>query len=120
MVIMSAIGGEPVTTTIEGRERYNVNVRYARELRDTLPKLRRVLVPTMSGAQVPLEQIADINMVYGPAMIRDENGMLSGYVYVDLCPPLYKHKIGCEGRDCNDGCTILPYRRCLVSLSSQL
>ena len=84
MVIMSAIGGEPVTTTIEGRERYNVNVRYARELRDTLPKLRRVLVPTMSGAQIPLEQIADINMVYGPAMIRDENGMLSGYVYVDL------------------------------------
>ncbi|OGW53343.1 MAG: cation transporter, partial [Nitrospirae bacterium RIFCSPLOWO2_02_42_7] len=84
MVIMTAIGGEPVTTTIEGRERYNVNVRYARELRDTLPKLRRVLVPTMSGAQIPLEQIADINMVYGPAMIRDENGMLSGYVYVDL------------------------------------
>jgi len=65
MVIMTAIGGEPVTTTIEGRERYNVNVRYARELRDTLPRLRRVLVPTMSGTQIPLEQIADINMVYG-------------------------------------------------------
>lgn len=84
MVIMSAIGGEPVTTTIEGRERYTINVRYARELRDDLPKLRRILVPTMSGAQVPLEQIADIQLTYGPAMIRDENGMLAGYVYIDI------------------------------------
>ncbi|MCX5709144.1 MAG: CusA/CzcA family heavy metal efflux RND transporter [Candidatus Omnitrophica bacterium] len=83
-VIMSAIGGEPVTTTIEGRERYTVNVRYARELRDDLDKLRRVLVPTMSGAQIPLGQLADIHLALGPAMIRDENGMLSGYVYVDI------------------------------------
>ncbi len=84
MVIMSAIGGEPITTTIEGRERYTINVRYARELRDNLPKLRRVLVPTMSGAQVPLAELADINLLSGPSMIRNENGMLSGYVYVDL------------------------------------
>ncbi|MDO8662955.1 MAG: CusA/CzcA family heavy metal efflux RND transporter [Candidatus Omnitrophota bacterium] len=83
-VIMSAIGGEPVTTTVEGRERYTVNVRYARELRDDLDKLRRVLVPTMSGAQIPLGQLADIHLALGPAMIRDENGMLSGYVYVDI------------------------------------
>ncbi|MFH0753017.1 MAG: CusA/CzcA family heavy metal efflux RND transporter [Candidatus Omnitrophota bacterium] len=83
-IIMSAIGGEPVTTTVEGRERYTVNVRYARELRDDLPKLRRVLVPAMMGAQVPLEQLADIKLTHGPAMIRDENGMLSGYVYVDI------------------------------------
>ena len=83
-VIMSAIGGEPVTTTVEGRERYTVNVRYARELRDDLDKLRRVLVPTMSGAQIPLGQLADIHLTLGPAMIRDENGMLSGYVYVDI------------------------------------
>ena len=83
MVIMSAIGGEPVTTTIEGRARYTVSVRYARELRDNLPELRRVLVPTMGGAHIPLEELADIRMVYGPAMIRDENGMLAGYVYVD-------------------------------------
>ena len=82
-VIMSAIGGEPVTTTVEGRERYTVNVRYARELRDDLDKLRRVLVPTMSGAQIPLGQLADIHLTLGPAMIRDENGMLSGYVYVE-------------------------------------
>ena len=84
MIIMSAIGGEPVTTTIEGRERYTLNVRYAREFRDDLDKLKRVLVPTMSGAQIPLEQLADIHLSLGPAMIRDENGMLAGYVYVDI------------------------------------
>ncbi len=84
MVVMSAIGGEPVTTVIEGRERYSVNVRYAREFRDDLEKLRRVLVPTMSGAHIPITQIADIQMVQGPSMIRNENGMLAGYVYVDV------------------------------------
>lgn len=84
MVIMSAIGGETITTTIEGRERYPVNVRYGREFRDDVDKLRRVLVPTMSGAQIPLEQLADIKLSLGPAMIRNENGMLSGYVYVDM------------------------------------
>ena len=83
-VIQSAIGGEAVTTTVEGRERYTVNVRYAREMRDSLESLQRVLVPTVSGAQIPLAQIADIRMTTGPAMIRDENGMLAGYVYVDL------------------------------------
>ncbi len=84
MVIMAAIGGEPVTTTVEGRERYTVSVRYARELREDLPQLRRVLVPTSSGAQVPLEELADIEMVQGASMIRDENGLLAGYVYVDV------------------------------------
>ncbi len=84
MVIVSAIGGETVTTTIEGRERYSVNVRYARDFRDDLPALQRVLVPTPAGAHVPLSELADIKLVTGPGMIRDENGMLSGYVYVDL------------------------------------
>jgi Cu(I)/Ag(I) efflux system membrane protein CusA/SilA len=84
MIIMSAVGGEVITTTVEGRERYTINVRYARELRDDLSKLRRVLVPTTAGAHVPLAELADIQFVSGPAMIRDENGMLSGYVYVDL------------------------------------
>lgn len=83
MVIMSAIGGENITTIVEGRERYPVNVRYPRELRDDIDKLKRVLVPTMMGTQVPLEQLADIKIALGPAMIRNENGMLSGYVYVD-------------------------------------
>ncbi len=83
-VLQSAIGGESVTTTVEGRERYTVSVRYAREMRDSLAALQRVLVPAPSGAQVPMAQIADIRMTTGPAMIRDENGMLAGYVYVDL------------------------------------
>ena len=83
-VIMTAIGGENVSTTIEGRERYPVNIRYPRELRDDLDKLARTLVPTMGGAQVPLGQLAKIQLVEGPAMIRDENGKLSGYVYVDV------------------------------------
>ena len=82
-IIMSAIGGETITTTIEGTERYSVNVRYARDFRDDIEKLQRVLVPTMSGAQIPLAQLADINVTLGPSMIRDENGMLAGYVYVD-------------------------------------
>ncbi len=84
MIIMSAIGGENITTTVEGRERYSVNVRYAREQRDDLEKLKRVLVPTPGGAHIPLFQIADIHFSYGPAMIRDENGMLAGYVFVDI------------------------------------
>jgi Cu(I)/Ag(I) efflux system membrane protein CusA/SilA len=84
MVVQSAVGGEVVSTTVEGRERYTINVRYARGFREDLTKLRRVLVPTMSGAQIPLAELADIEFVSGPAMLRDENGMLTGYVYVDL------------------------------------
>ncbi len=84
MVLMSAVGGENVTTTIEGRERYGVNVRYAREFRDDIPKLQRVLVPTMTGAQVPLGHLAEFKTVSGPSMIRDEDGRLAGYVFVDI------------------------------------
>ena len=83
-VIMSAIGGENVSTTVEGRERYPINVRYPRELRDDPDNLSRTLVSTMSGAQIPLSQLADIRLLEGPSMIRDENGRLSGYVYVDV------------------------------------
>ncbi len=83
-VIMSAIGGENVGYTIEGRERYPINVRYGRELRDDLEDLQRVLVTTMEGQHIPLAQIADITVASGPAMIRNENGLLSGYVYVDM------------------------------------
>lgn len=84
MVVMTAIGGENITTTVEGRERYPVNVRYARELRDDLDSLKRVLVQIPSGVQIPLSLIADIRFTSGPSMIRDENGLLSGYVYVDM------------------------------------
>lgn len=83
-IIESAIGGNTVTTTIEGRERYPVNVRYARELRDNLTKLSRVLVPTPSGAQVPLIQLADIRLQTGPPMIKNEQGFLAGFLYVDV------------------------------------
>ncbi|HVT01764.1 MAG TPA: CusA/CzcA family heavy metal efflux RND transporter [Thermoanaerobaculia bacterium] len=107
-VIMTAIGGENVSTTIEGRERYPINIRYPRELRDEMDKLAHVLVPIASSsastggaqggmpaangtpgapggiAQIPLGQLATIKLVEGPSMIRDENGRLSGYVYIDV------------------------------------
>ncbi len=82
MIITTAVGGENITTTIEGRERYPVNLRYPRELRDSVESLQRVLVPTAMGAQVPLGQLADIKMIQGPSMLRNENGFLSGYVFV--------------------------------------
>ena len=81
---MSAIGGQTVTTTVEGRERYPVNVRYLRDYRSDPDKLSRTFVMAPNGTQIPLGQIADIRVVNGPAMIRDENGRLSGYVYVDI------------------------------------
>jgi len=85
MTIASAIGGEDVTTTIEeGRERYAVNVRYPDNLRNSIEKLKHILIDTPSGAQIPMEQVADIEVRTGPSMLRDENGMLAGYVYIDV------------------------------------
>ena len=85
MVVMSAIGGDTVTTTVEGRERYPVSVRYYRDYRSDMDRLRRVVVPAMDGRmQVPIGQLADLRIVNGPAMLRNENGMLNGYVYVDV------------------------------------
>jgi len=98
-VIQSAIGGMNVTRTIEGRERYPVNVRYPRELRDDIDKLKRILVPVRMGAaaqmgiagpagtdmaQIPMTQLADIRVTTGPAMIRSEDAMLAGYVFIDV------------------------------------
>jgi len=83
-VVMGAVGGDSVSTTVEGRERYSVNVRYLRDYRSDIGALERVLVATPSGAQIPIGQIADLHMRTGPGMIRDENGRLSGYVYVDV------------------------------------
>jgi len=82
--IETAIGGENIDTTIEGRERYPINVRYLRELRDDPEKLRRVFVATPAGVQVPIAQLATLRFVQGPPMIRDEDGMLTGYVFVDM------------------------------------
>jgi len=83
-IIETAIGGENIDTTIEGRERYPINVRYLRELRDDPEKLRRVFVATPTGVQVPIAQLATLRFVQGPPMIRDEDGMLTGYVFVDM------------------------------------
>jgi copper/silver efflux system protein len=83
-VITSAIGGETVTTMVEGRERYPVNVRYKRELRDDPDRLKRVLIPTPSGAQIPLGQIADLIITQGPPSIADEAGALAGLVSVSV------------------------------------
>ncbi|MEW6664470.1 MAG: CusA/CzcA family heavy metal efflux RND transporter [Thermodesulfobacteriota bacterium] len=99
-VIQTALGGMTITRTVEGRERYPVNLRYPRELRDDVEKIRRILVPISGGGagrmeakvasqggrtfHVPLGQLADIRITTGPAMIRDENGMLTGYVYLDV------------------------------------
>jgi copper/silver efflux system protein len=82
-VILSAVGGENVTTVIDGRARFPVNVRYPRERRDDPASLASVLVRAPSGAQIPLGDLAELRMVQGPSMIRNENGLLSGYVYVD-------------------------------------
>ncbi len=82
-VIMSAIGGMNVDSTIEGPERYSINVRYGRELRDSVHELSAVLVPTPTGAQIPLGQLADIEITSGPPVIKDEDGSLTGWVYVD-------------------------------------
>jgi Cu(I)/Ag(I) efflux system membrane protein CusA/SilA len=82
--VSSGIGGEMLTGNIEGRERYPINVRYNRDFRDNVDELRRVLIATPSGAQIPIEQIVRISFSRGPAMIRDEDGALTGYVYIDL------------------------------------
>ncbi|HBI46228.1 MAG TPA: CusA/CzcA family heavy metal efflux RND transporter [Planctomycetales bacterium] len=83
-VIQSAVGGADVTTTIEGRERYPVNVRYGRAFRSDLWSLKRVLVETPTGAQVPLEQLADLRITSGPGMIKSEAAQPVGYVYIDV------------------------------------
>ncbi|RPI29535.1 MAG: efflux RND transporter permease subunit [Acidobacteria bacterium] len=84
-VILSAIGGENITTTVEGRERYPVNVRYMRDFRSDIGALSRVLVPAAEGQrQIPVSQLAQIKAATGPSMIRNEDGLLTGYVYIDI------------------------------------
>ena len=83
-MVMTAVGGDEQGVTVEGRERYSINVRYARDYRDDLAALKRVLLPLPQGGQIPMEEIADVHLVSGPSMIRDENGLLAGYVYVDF------------------------------------
>ena len=82
--LSTAVGGDNVSTTIEGRERYPINVRYKRDFRSDIEALGRVLVPAGGDRQIPLSELATIQMLNGPAMIRNEDGLLTGYVFVDL------------------------------------
>ena len=87
--VSSGMGGENIATTVEGRERYSINVRYLADYRNDLNALRRILIMTPTGAQIPLGEVARITLSPGPSMIRDEGGLLTGYVYVDLATSDY-------------------------------
>ncbi len=82
--VESGIGGMNVAENIEGRSRYPINVRYQRDFRDNVQELSRVLIATPSGAQIPISEVARVSFSRGPAMIRDEDGQLTGYIYIDL------------------------------------
>jgi Cu(I)/Ag(I) efflux system membrane protein CusA/SilA len=83
-IIESAIGGVSVSQTVEGRERYSINVRYARDERSDLQSLERVFVSAPDGAQIPMAQLADVSISTAPPSIHDENGQIAGYVFVDV------------------------------------
>ena len=87
--VSSGMGGENIATTVEGRERYAINVRYLADYRNDLNSLRRILIMTPTGAQIPLGEVSRISLSPGPSMIRDEDGLLTGYVYVDLATSDY-------------------------------
>lgn len=93
-VITSGIGGQDIAENLEGRERYPINVRYERDFRDSIEELGRVLVATPSGAQIPLSQVARLSYSRGPTMIRDEDGALTAYVYLDLNTRNYEGFVG--------------------------
>ncbi|MDQ6991052.1 MAG: CusA/CzcA family heavy metal efflux RND transporter [Mariprofundaceae bacterium] len=83
-VIQSAIGGMNVSETVEGLERYPINIRYPRELRDNMESLKRVLIPTPTGAQIPLSLVTDLKLRRGPPSIKTENATPNAWIYVDI------------------------------------
>jgi Cu(I)/Ag(I) efflux system membrane protein CusA/SilA len=87
--VTSGIGGENVAENVEGRQRYPINVRYSRDFRDDIEELKRVVISTPTGAQIPIAEVAKVYFSRGPAMIRDEDGLLTGYVYLDLATKDY-------------------------------
>lgn len=87
--VTSGIGGENIAENIEGRQRYPINVRYSRDFRDDIEELKRVVISTPTGAQIPISEVASLYFSRGPAMIRDEDGLLTGYVYLDLATKDY-------------------------------
>jgi len=92
--VESGIGGANIATTIEGRQRFPISVRYLEDYRDNLPRLRRVLIATPAGVQIPLGEVARVELSPGPTMVRDEDGQLTGYVYVDTADSDYGGYVG--------------------------
>jgi Cu(I)/Ag(I) efflux system membrane protein CusA/SilA len=94
LAVTTGIGGENVAENIEGRERYPINVRYGRDFRNDISQMQRVVIATPTGAQIPISKVAKVYFSRGPAMIRDEDGLLTGYVYLDLATKDYGGFVG--------------------------
>ncbi len=106
--VTSGIGGENIAENVEGRERYPINVRYSRDFRDDIAQLQRVVIATPTGAQIPISEVARIYFSRGPAMIRDEEGLLTGYVYLDLATKDYGGFVTKADRLLNDKLKLPP------------
>ena len=106
--IESGIGGEDIAETVQGRERFPINVRYAHDFRNNLPALEQVVIATPTGAQIPLGEVASITFSRGPAMIRDEGGQLTGYVYLNLSTSNYGGFVARANRLLHEKLTLPP------------
>ena len=106
--IESGIGGEDIAETVEGRERFPINVRYAHDFRNNLPQLEQVVIATPTGAQIPLGEVASISFSRGPSMIRDEGGQLTGYVYLNLSTSNYGGFVAGANRILREKLTLPP------------
>jgi Cu(I)/Ag(I) efflux system membrane protein CusA/SilA len=107
-VIESAIGGASISQTIEGRERYSINVRYVRDARSDVESLKRVLVSAQGGAQIPLAELSDISLSTAPPSIHDENGQIAGYVFVDVAGRDLGGYVAAAKRAVAEGVTLPP------------
>ena len=106
--IESGIGGEDIAETVQGRERFPINVRYAHDFRNNLPQLEQVVIATPAGAQIPLGEVASITFSRGPSMIRDEGGQLTGYVYLNLSTSNYGGFVANASRILHEKLTLPP------------
>jgi Cu(I)/Ag(I) efflux system membrane protein CusA/SilA len=106
--VASGVGGEDIAENIEGRERYPISVRYARDFRNAPERMLDVLLATPSGAQIPLRQVARVSFARGPSMIRDEDGALTGYIYIDLKDPNYGGFVTQASRELNAKLKLAP------------
>jgi Cu(I)/Ag(I) efflux system membrane protein CusA/SilA len=93
-LVTSGMGGENIAVTVQGRNRFPINVRYLRDYRENLEALRQMLIMTSSGVQIPLDEVADVTLSPGPSMVRDEDGQLTAYVFVDLTTNDYGGYVG--------------------------